>query len=312
MLDTTSQPKAEQLNPHNGVARSNIATFMMNAPFSLSFDQPNNATMQSLMADERQLDLDRAFAQFLPFYSFMASHGLVYLLPSATGLQDQTYVSNVGVYLPHLETPTIVLSNFRSAPRIGEEAVAEPFFKMLGYRVAQAPQYFEGEADLKHLKGNLYFGAYGMRTSRSALSWLEDTYNLQIVPIRITDPHAYHLDCVLYPISNEATMVCTDLITREEQIEIEKHTNIMDVSYGEAMAMATNCIRVGNQLAAQTNISLYKCGTDAYDYEIAKINKLEALCSALGFELKLFDLCEFRKSGAALSCFVMRLNGGLG
>jgi len=292
----------------NALSMAAMPAYLMNVPLSLNFDQPNNATMRSLSAEERKLNLEKAMLQFQELYSFVAQRGLVYLLPSKQGLQDQTYVSNVAAFLPHLNVPTAVLSNFRSDPRIGEEKVARPYLQSLGFEVVQAPEFFEGEADLKFLNGSTYVGAHGMRTSNEALSWMKQRFEMNIIPIRIKDPFAYHLDCVLFPLDHENTLVCTQLLTKDEIIEVSEHTNIIDVTYGAVMAMATNCLRIGYDLAAQTNISLYCEQDEMYHWEKDKISCLEQVCANHGLDLQLFDLTEFRKSGAALSCFIMKLN----
>ena len=113
-------------------------TFLMNVPLSLNYGEPNNATMKALSEEERMLDLSLALRQFHALYSFVVKHGFVYLLPPAEGFQDQTYVSNVAAFLPHIEHATVILSNFRSKPRIGEELIARPFLGSLGYTVSKA------------------------------------------------------------------------------------------------------------------------------------------------------------------------------
>jgi len=294
--------------PIDKLAACATPAFLMNAPFSLNFDHPNNATMQSLSTEERRLDLDKALSQFHDLYSCIAGHGIVYLLPSCGGLPDQTYVSNVAAFLPHRSDQTVILSRFRSLPRRGEDAAARPLLESMGYTVIPAPYFFEGEADLKFLHGNIYVGACGMRTSEDALCWMSERFGMTVLPVTIHDPRAYHLDCVVFPIDAEHTLVCRDLVQTDQFKAIEAMTSVIDVDYGAAMAMATNCLRVGQNLLAQTNISLYVSGDTAYSEELAKIRLLEDVSVRLGLELTLFDLSEFRKSGAALSCFVGKLN----
>ena len=73
----------------------------MNLPLSLSAQIANNAYMENMSPDQRVVDLDRAIAQFLSLYRHIAQHAIVYVLPSSPGLQDQPYVSNLGLVLPH-------------------------------------------------------------------------------------------------------------------------------------------------------------------------------------------------------------------
>ncbi|MFI5224414.1 MAG: hypothetical protein ACHQX3_09285, partial [Nitrospirales bacterium] len=77
--------------------------------------------MEDLSPSKREICLDRAVAQFLALYKHIAQHAVVFLLPSTPGFQDQPYVSNLGLVLPHCKEDTVIISRFRSEPRIGEE-----------------------------------------------------------------------------------------------------------------------------------------------------------------------------------------------
>ena len=106
----------------------NFPVLLMNLPLSLSAQIPNNAYMEDLSSSQREICLDRAIAQFLSLYKHVAQQALVYLLPSTPGFQDQAYVSNLGVVLPHCDEDTVVISRFRSAPRVGEDRSAPTSF----------------------------------------------------------------------------------------------------------------------------------------------------------------------------------------
>ncbi|MFZ2099512.1 MAG: hypothetical protein WAU86_03005, partial [Oricola sp.] len=156
---------------------------MMNLPLSLSAAVPNNALMEALEGEEGQIDRALALRQFLTLYRQLSQHALIYLLPSRPGLQDQAYVANLAAVLHHLERETVVVSRFRSPPRVGEATVGFDFFRLMNFEVHEPPArfcgkdlFFEGEADLKHLRDNLYIGAHGLRSSRSALQWLAESF----------------------------------------------------------------------------------------------------------------------------------------
>ncbi|MGK7929426.1 MAG: hypothetical protein AB4290_29995 [Spirulina sp.] len=88
------------------VSSNDRPCFLMNAPFFVSADVINNQIMMDVLSalspDEQKIDIDRALSQFHELYSFISRYALVYLLPSYPGLQDQTYVANLGIVLPHL------------------------------------------------------------------------------------------------------------------------------------------------------------------------------------------------------------------
>src|SRR5262245_24481438 len=113
------------------LADLNFPVLLMNLPLSLAAQIPNNAYMENLSQSQREICLDRAVAQFLALYKHIAQHAIVFLLPSTPGFQDQPYVSNLGLVLPHCKEDTVIISRFRSEPRIGEERTGADFFKLM-------------------------------------------------------------------------------------------------------------------------------------------------------------------------------------
>ena len=286
-----------------------IQSYVMNFPFSLSTSDPNNIWMQELTDEELLVNRPKAYKQFMDLYQFMAGGSLVYLLPSEGNFQDQVYVANLGIHLPHIKnTNQILLSNFSSDPRKGEELVGEKFFNQMGYKTTISPYKWEGEADLKYLYGNKYIGGYGIRSNIKTYEWMEENYNMDIIKVAMVDEYLYHLDCSIFPLNTDQTIICTELFDEEEISEIEKHTEIIDISVDDALGGLTNSVRYGNMVLCASNISELKKTHEYYDAEKHKLETLEKICSNAGMEPVVFNLSEFMKSGAMLSCMVMHLN----
>jgi len=239
----------------------------------------------------------------------MAGHSLVHLLPSEGNFQDQVYVANLGLQLPHLKDKnTILLSNYSSDPRKGEELVGEKFFKMMGYDTHISPHKWEGEADIKHLYDNVYVGGYGIRSNIKTYEWMEENFDMNILKVAMTDEYLYHLDCSIFPLNEYKTLVCTELYDEDEIKMLEKHTEIIDVDVDNALCGMTNSVRMGIMILCASNISELKKSHEYYEGEKNKIAALEKICSNEGMEPVIFNLSEFMKSGAMLSCMVMHLN----
>jgi N-dimethylarginine dimethylaminohydrolase len=312
----TRSTESERL-PIPSVARLtqvNIPVLLMNLPLSLSAQIPNNAWMQDMSPDKREIDLDRAIAQFVALYKHIAQRAVVYLLPSTHGLQDQPYVSNLGLVLSHCERDTVIISRFRSPPRVGEEKVGADFFKLMNFTVERPPEvlddkpvYFEGEADLKHIRGNLYVGAHGLRTSRNALNWAAERFEMDIVPFRITDPYLYHLDCCFLRVTEEVVLVCTSVADRKSLRALEQRCEIIDVSLKHARAGLTSCLLLPGEILCDSDIIELGKTSEFYSVEKSKIERLEAICSRFGRTLRVFCTSEFYKSGAQLSCLMMHV-----
>ncbi len=285
--------------------------FLMNFPFSYATGWANNPWMQDLKEDQRLPDFTRAAVQFLAVYQNISAEGLVYLLPTPRGmdLQDLLYTANLGIVLDHLPGKnTVVISNFTSVPRRAETPVGVKFFEDMGYEVHVSPARFEGEAELKHLYDNLYVGGYGIRSEKATYDWMERSFDMRVIKLREVEPYLYHLDCSIFPITKENTLVCTELFTRKEIAELEKVTNVIPVSVDEAFSGICNSVRLPNQVLNSSHIHDLKAGTEDYRYELQKNRKLEDIASNLALEISYFNLSEFHKSGALLSCMVMHLN----
>ena len=301
------RPAAPWVNP----TQLERPAFLLNFPFSYGTGSPNNPWMTDMADDKRRPDFKRASVQFLELYRNISAEGLVYILPTPQGaaLQDLIYTANLGIVLEHLpDKNTVVISNFTSPPRRGETPVGVNFFKDLGYNVHVAPTKFEGEAELKHLYDNVYIGGYGIRSDKATYEWMERKFDMQIIKVRETDPYLYHLDCLIFPITSENTMVCTELFTKKEVAAMEKFTNVIPVTADECYSGICNSVRLPNMVCNSSHLHDLKAGTEDYQYEITKNRKLEDVAANLALEVVYFNLSEFHKSGALLSCMVMHLN----
>ena len=116
----------------------------------------------------------------------------------------------------------IILSNFTSDPRKGEELVGEKYFNQMGYKTAISPHKWEGEADLKYLYGNKYIGGYGIRSDIKAYEWMEEQYGMDILKLEMVDEYLYHLDCSIFALNNKiekiVKMPCLIFLSGKEQL----------------------------------------------------------------------------------------------
>jgi N-dimethylarginine dimethylaminohydrolase len=286
-----------------------LQSYLMNFPFSLSTSNPNNVWMQELNDKELQLNRPKAYKQFMDLYNFMSGQSLVNLLPSEGDFQDQVYVANLGLHLPHIKDRNVILlSNFTSEPRIGEEKVGKKYFDQMGYEALYCPYKWEGEADIKHLYDNVYIGGYGIRSDIEAYEWMEENFDMNIIKVEMVDDYLYHLDCSIFPLNTHKTLVCTELYTPDEIAQIRQHTEIIDIDIDDALGGITNSVRMGNMVLCASNISEMSKSHEYYEGEKHKIESLERICSDEGMEPVMFNLSEYMKSGAMLSCMVMHLN----
>lgn len=260
----------------------------MNYPLSVSNAVPNNVWMDP--AVQGGYDLDRAGKQWLALYRALSWSSIVYVLPGCK-LQDLPFVANVACYLPHRAQDTIVLANFASEPRRGEELYARRLFSGFDYLLFDPPHHFEGEADLKWVRDNIYVGGIG-RSSRDTYSWMRDRFSADIIDIQLTDPKLYHLDCVFLPLGEELALVNVSVLTRTDIKKLERVVEVVPVPKKHAYDGWTNSLRIGNMLYHSPN----------------RLTTFDKVLEEYDLGLRTFDLSEFDKSGADLSCLVMHLN----
>ncbi|MDI5962281.1 arginine deiminase-related protein [Streptomyces sp. SL13] len=272
----------------------------------MAADVPNNVYMTEMTDEQRAVDRPKAIRQFASFVQELSRDGsLVYSLPSPLPLQDQPYTSNVGIVLPH-RPDTAIVANFSTEPRRGEEKVAGPFLEALGYNVVHPPELFEGEADMKFLGGNTYACAYGMRTSHEFADWFAESFEADVIPVEMTDPHLYHLDCVMLPLPGGRIGVCSERLDPVVLKRLEADYDVMDVPLSAPVG-ALNCVVSGRRLLSNWALSEDTSHTSKED-QLVRIHQVERLAEFAGLEPVFLDMSEFLKSGAALSCMAMHLN----
>jgi len=268
-------------------------------PKYLSTEIANNKWMEDCTPEQRIVNIDLAYKQFFNLYSLLAQVAFVYLVPPKKGLQDAVYIANAGVFLPHADV--FILANWKAEGRSGEEIVIKEFLEKLEYKTIKCPYKFEGEAELKWIRDNLYIGGYGIRTEKKALEWIEETFGAKIIKIKEVDPYLYHLDCSIFPLDENNIIVATELLTEEEIEELSKYVNIIPVTGDQAYEGITNSVLVGGLL--------FNAGkSDDTPEQMDKNKRLIEICGQFGLTPVFVDLSEYSKSGAALSCMILHLN----
>ena len=289
-------------------SRSPFPVFVLCQPLFVDTKIENNVWMKKLKGEEGEIDKERFMGEWYNFYQLLSAEALVYLIPPKKGLQDQTYVNSFA-YLPHIkEKDVIVLSNFTAKGRAGEEVVSGDFLKTLGYEIVKSPFKFEGEAELKYLADNIYFGGYGQRSDIQTYKWIERKYGAKIITIKEVNPKLYHLDCSLFVLDPENVMACTSIFDKSTVKEIEKVANIHSVTEAACNECVCNSVRVGELIIMASSLKFMGRDDPEYPKERKKNDEAEKICRDLGLEIMYIEMKEAAKSGAALSCFVSRLN----
>jgi N-dimethylarginine dimethylaminohydrolase len=264
-------------------------SFLLCPPTKYSHRIANNIWMKELTDEQRAPDYKVAMEQFVNIYKALASKSLVHILPAPDDvpLQDLVFTANLGIVLSHLKNRKVaIVSNFTSEPRRGETEFGLKFFKSLGYETFVPETKFEGEADLKYLYDNIYIGGYGMRSELETYKWMEKTFDMKIICLKMEDEYLYHLDCSVFPLTPKKVLICKSLYSDEEIKNLENFTEIIEVEYDLALSGICNSVRLGNVIFNSDNFKLFEKDSDDYKSEISKNNFLKKVAADNGLEIE--------------------------
>jgi N-dimethylarginine dimethylaminohydrolase len=266
--------------------------FLMNFPLTVSNTIPNNAWMSP--ETQGKYDKIRAANQWLKLFRRLSTESLIYTLPSFGNFQDLPFVANLGCYLPHIKDRNIILlANFSSIPRRGEEKIGRRFFESFDYLVEQPVHRWEGEADLKWVRENIYIGGIGSRSTIEAYDWMHKEFEMEIPYIELFDPKLYHLDCVYFQLTDTKALVNVTALRPQDVKKLERLVEIVPVPEAYKYEGWTNSLRVNDSVLHGPS---------------APVECFDSLLEKHDFQLETIDLTEFDKSGADLSCLCMHLN----
>jgi len=301
-------------NAQKTISTIETPSYLLNLPTSFSSKEANNVWMEEEVGKEDSVvNPEVALAQWLDLYNIMSSNAFVQVLPTPAKceLQDLVFVANLGIVLHHIkDRDVVIVSNFTSPPRQGETQVGVDFFNFAGYEVHVCPFKFEGEADLKYIRDNIYIGGYGQRSTFAAYEWMEKNFGMKIIKIKMNNPKLYHFDCMFFPITSTDALLCTDEVTKEELLEIKSVIEIIPVPIEFAQNGITNSVRMHNLVLNASFITELDPILDKEDYlvERGKNQFLEDVLSDFGIETIFVNISEYMKGGALLSCLVCHLN----
>jgi len=289
-----------------------VTVLVMSPPIIQKVFVDNNVFMEE---DEElignKFSVDKLFNQWFEIYQVISQYALILTLPPNPLLQDLVWV-NQFLYLPHVEEPTCIISNFAAEGRDPESDIAENFLAEMGYKTYRIPDpewTFEGEPDCRYLKDNIYLAGYGERTCEEALDWIAEKFDAKIIKLGKTTDFVYHFDEACCVLSEDKVMVATPYVDKKALKEVEKYAEIIPVEDKDVIEFCImNNLVIGYTIFAGTYIDIFEPDTEEFNIEMKKIETLEQIAFDNGFDLVMFEIGQFMKQGAALSCCFAHLN----
>ncbi len=235
----------------------------------------------------------QAMTQWEQLRQALAEISRVELLAPQSGSPDMVFTANAGL----VHQGMVALSSFLHPERQGEEPHFRKWFGDSGFSVCEMPRStpFEGEGDaLFDADGLCLWAGHGIRTRQSSHRRLRQTWNIEVVSLRLIDPRFYHLDTCFCPLFGGYALYFPAAFDAASLARIEAHYAVeqrIPVSEADALRFACNAINVGRTILLN---------------EIS--GGLRDQLQSLGFRVVQVGLSEFLKAGGAAKCLALRLS----
>ena len=149
---------------------------------------------------------------------------------------------------------------------------------------------------------------YGIRSEKESYDWMASEFDMNIIPLELTDPYNYHLDCTIFPLTRESIIVATEAFTKQEIKQLENVAELIPISIEQAHTGLCNSVRVNNYILNASDIDFLSKRSEDYRLEKSKNIRLEDIAGQKGMEVCYFNMEEYLKGGGLLSCTVLHMN----
>jgi N-dimethylarginine dimethylaminohydrolase len=234
-----------------------------------------------------------ATTQWNDLFEVVKQHGEVDLLPAAPGLPDLVFTANAAV----VQGGQAILSSFLYEERQPEEPHFQRWLAKEGFEVHTLPREvsFEGAGDalFDQKTDRLWFG-HGVRSSLSALPYLERIFDVQVQPLSLLQTRYYHLDTCFCPLERGYLLYYPDAFDKASNAAIERlvpEEFRLAVPDEDAVHFACNAINIGRF------VILNKMSQTSKQWLAER-----------GFSVVETPATEFMKAGGSTKCLSLRLH----
>ena len=251
-------------------------------------------------------DKDLAVRQWQKLHSSFSRKDIeITWMPGYSGLSDMVFVANAGLPVGK----NFILSRFFHSERELEVPHIRHFLSSR-FNVIELPGrgYFEGQGDAMFINPETLVVGYGVRTNLDGIQNLSDVLRriapeVKIVPLKMRpqkdyadgEKMFYHLDtCLKYFMGVGRFVAYSEAFTLEAEETIYRLGSVVNVSQREAESFACNSVE------ARDTIFTPNLPDDSVLFE---------LYSTWGYEVLEHNVSEFIKSGGAVKCLTLELNG---
>jgi N-dimethylarginine dimethylaminohydrolase len=234
-----------------------------------------------------------ATRQWERLHAALAGLARVELVRQQAGSPDMVFTANAGL----VSRGVVALSRFLHPERQGEEPHFRKWFDDSGFAVRELPRDvpFEGEGDaLFEADNSRLWAGHGIRSRELSHAYLQETWGVEVISLRLIDPRFYHLDTCFCPLFGGYILYYPQAFDAASQAKIASRyasEKRIEVSVQDALRFACNAINVGTTILLNEVSAQLTCCLEGHGFSVIQV-----------------PLTEFLKAGGAAKCLVLRLS----
>ena len=237
-----------------------------------------------------------AMQQWKSLHAVVSRLAKVEVIDGAPGLPDMCFAANAGLVLGD----QFLASTFRVYQRQPETPIYAQWFNRSGFEIVDslvdAP--FEGEGDAllqaDGESGPRLWAGYGVRSSLESHQAICETFNLEVVSLRLVDERFYHLDTCFAPLGDGRVMYYARAFDAMSLREIRSRVRAdrrLEIQEADAMRFACNALVLDHTIVMNCASAPLRRKLEAWGYEVITC-----------------PVDEFMLAGGAVKCLCLLLD----
>lgn len=209
------------------------------------------------------------------------------VIEQVEGVPDMVFATDQGI----VRGNEVLLANFRYPERQKERPYYRDWFNEHNYDLLSLSNVYAFEGGDTLFFGDMLLVGTGFRANVASCEELSHKLDIDVLPLRLVDPHFYHLDMAFLAINNKTAFYYPPAFSLNSQNLLRTVVrNLHPLTKAQAQGYAANSFVSGNTVIIQTGITGFK-------------RQLESL----GKQVIEVDVSEFKKAGGGIHCLINTL-----
>lgn len=232
------------------------------------------------------VDAEAALKQWEDLVALLESLDIkVEVIEQQPDVPDMVFAADQGI----VQGNDVLLANFRFSQRQKERIYYRDWFRDQGFNLRALSNLFPFEACDTLFVGSLLLVGTGFRANVASCEELAQKLSADVIPLRLVDPHFYHLDIALLPIDEKTAFYYPPAFTRSSQNLLKRIIpNLYELSQADVEGYAANAFVSGKDIVVPVETS----------------PELRVQLTKLGMRVHEVDVSEFKKAGGGIHCLI--------